>query len=205
MDSRVIPFAALLLLPALAFAQDSSAKTNATPFRRGQWAAQFQAGTAFGSLGFIRFRSPTHALVLDLRISGGHSEILTTDSTGTNRFGGLGSNASIQARFGWRRYAGDGSATKVVSHYSLGVLAGFSHSVGSGLGGRSHLNGCTAGAVGDVGGTYLLTPRFGIGALATAALSYDNTLGKLSSGAKSRTWSIGGSAVGASLVATLYF
>jgi len=56
-----------------------------------------------------------------------------------------------------------------------------------------------------VGGTYLLTPRFGIGALATAALSYDNTVGKSSSGAKSRTWSIGGSAVGASLVATLFF
>jgi len=198
-------FAMLVLLPVTVFGQDSTAKGNATPFHKGQWAAQFQAGTSFGSLGFIRFRSATHALVLDLRLSGGHSEILTTDSTGTNRFGGLGSNASIQARFGWRRYAGDGSGTKVVSHYSLGVLAGFSHSVGRGLGGGSHLNGWTAGAFGDVGGTYLLTPRFGIGALAMAALSYDNSLGKSSSGAKSRTWSIGGSAVGASLVATLFF
>ena len=143
--------------------------------------------------------------MLDLRISGGHSEYLTTDSTGRNRFEGLGSNASIQARFGWRHYAGDGNGTKLVSHYSLGVLAGFAHSVGSGRGGGSYQNGWTAGAFGDVGGTYLLTPRFGIGALATAALSYDNTLGKVSSGAKSRTWSIGGSAVGASLVATLYF
>jgi len=198
-------FAALVLLPVSALAQDSTARHDATPFHKGQWAAQFQAGTAFGSLGFIKFRSPTHALVLDLRISGGHSEYLTTDSTGVNRFAGLGSNASIQARFGWRLYAGDGNGTKIVSHYSLGVLAGLAHSVGRGLGGGSHQNGWTAGAFGDVGGTYLLTPRFGIGALATAALSYDNTLGKLSSGAKSRTWSIGGSAVGASLVATLFF
>ena len=198
-------FAVLVLLPVSAFGQDSTTRGDATPFHKGQWAAQFQAGTAFGSLGFIKFRSPTHALVLDLRISGGHSEYLTTDSTGVNRFAGLGSNASIQARFGWRLYAGDGNGTKIVSHYSLGVLAGFAHSVGRGLGGGSHQNGWTAGAFGDVGGTYLLTPRFGIGALATAALSYDNTLGKLSSGAKSRTWSIGGSAGGASLVATLFF
>src|SRR5213083_3325325 len=109
MDSRVIPFAALLLLPALAFAQDSSS-TNATPFRRGQWAAQFQAGISFGSLGFIKFRSPTRALVLDLRIEGLHSEAILTDSSGGKRFGGLESEAFTQVRFGWRRYRGDGTA-----------------------------------------------------------------------------------------------
>src|SRR5881396_22057 len=43
-------FAALVLLPVTVFGQDSTAKGNATPFRKGQWAAQFQAGTAFGSL-----------------------------------------------------------------------------------------------------------------------------------------------------------
>src|SRR5207247_832259 len=107
MDSRVIPFAALLLLPALAFAQDSSS-TNATPFRRGQWAAQFQAGISFGSLGFIKFRSPTHALVLDFRINGAHTEDLTRDSTGVNQLEGLGSNASVEVRCGSRRYGGGG-------------------------------------------------------------------------------------------------
>ncbi len=106
MDSRVIPFAALLLLPALAFAQDSSS-TNATPFRRGQWAAQFQAGISFGSLGFIKFRSPTHALVLDFRINGAHTEDLTRDSTGVNQFEGLGSNASARTtRSAWSRDSG---------------------------------------------------------------------------------------------------
>jgi len=205
MDSRVIPFAALLLLPALAFAQDSSAKTNATPFRRGQWAAQFQAGTAFGSLGFIKFRSPTHALVLDVHVGGAHSEDVTTDSSGANRLRGLNSNASAQVRFGWRRYSGDGTAAKVVSHYSFGALAGFEHHVGAARGGSSRSNGGTAGVFGDVGGTYLLTSRFGIGALATAAVSYRTVVSKSSFGTASRDWSIGGSALNASLVATVYF
>ena len=204
MDSRVIPFAALLLLPALAFAQDSSS-TNATPFRRGQWAAQFQAGISFGSLGFIKFRSPTHALVLDFRINGAHTEDLTRDSTGVNQFEGLGSNASVQVRFGWRRYRGDGTAAKVVSHYSFGALAGFEHHVGAARGGSSQSNGWTAGVFGDVGGTYLLTSRFGIGALATAAVSYRTVVSKSSFGTASRDWSIGGSALNASLVATVYF
>src|SRR6267143_2207019 len=102
-------FAVLVLLPASTFAQDSTARASATPFHKGQWAAQFQAGTAFGSLGFIKFRSPTHALVLDVHIGGAHSEYLRTDSTG-NHFGGLNSNALAQIRFGWRRYSGDGTA-----------------------------------------------------------------------------------------------
>src|SRR5206468_8868650 len=96
-------------------------------------------------------------------------------------------------RFGWRRYGGDGTGTKVVSHYSLGLVAGFGHSVVVGRVQRqSQVNGWTTGAFGDVGGTYLLTPKFGIGALATAGLTYTNSVGKSSSGARYREWSIGG-------------
>ncbi len=197
--------AALVLLSVAAFGQDSTPKGNTTPFHRGQWAAQFQAGTAFGSLGFIKFRSATRALVLDLRIGGSHSEELRTDSTGADRFTGLRSNAFLQVRFGWRRYSGDGTGSKVVSHYSLGVLAGFDHSAFREPTFWDQSNGWTAGVFGDVGGTYLLTSRFGIGALATATLSYQNRMGKSSSGTRVRDWSLGGSALSASLVATLYF
>src|SRR6266446_307543 len=198
-------FAVLVVLPVSVFAQDSTAKSNATPFRKGQWAAQFQAGTAFGSLGFIKFRSPTHALVLDVHIGGAHSEELRTDSSGGNHFDGLNSNASTQVRFGWRRYSGDGTAAKVVSHYSLGALAGFNHSASAFPSGSQQSNGWIAGAFGDIGGTYLVTSKFGIGALATASLSYQNGVSKGSSGTRSGAWSIGGSAVNASLVVTLYF
>ena len=197
-------FAALVLFPVSALAQDSTVRRDATPFHKGQWAAQFQAGTAFSSLGFIKFRSPTRALVLDLRIDGSHSEAILTDSGG-KRFGGLQSEAFTQLRFGWRRYSADGTAAKVVSHYSFGALAGFEHHVGAARGGSSQSNGWTAGIFGDVGGTYLVTARFGIGALTTAAISYRNAMSKSSFGTASRNWSIGGSAVTASLVATVYF
>jgi hypothetical protein len=62
-----------------------------------------------------------------------------------------------------------------------------------------------AGAFGDIGGTYLVTSKFGIGALATASLSYQNTVSKGSPGTRSRDWAIGGSLVYASLIATLFF
>jgi len=205
MTRRPVVCAALLVLPFSLFGQDSTAKANATPFHQGQWAAQFQAGAGFGSLGFIKFRSPTCALVLDLRLGGAHSEELTTDSSGANRFAHLNSNAFTQVRFGWRQYSGDGTAAKVVSHYSFGALAGFNHFASRDPTGSSQTNGWMAGAFADVGGTYLLTSRFGIGALATASLSYQNSLGKSSLSGRYRDWSIGGSAASASLVATLYF
>jgi hypothetical protein len=193
---------ASLMLAALVLTQDT---TNVTPFRRGQWAAQFQAGTSFGSLGFIKFRSPTRALVLDVRLSGGHSEDLETDSSGT-RFAGLQSSAFTQLRFGWRRYSG--GTEHVVGHYSFGLLAGFDHSVSvsTSPGFESTRNGWTAGVFADVGGTYLVTSKFGIGALAAAGLSYTSSVSTFSPPQqKSRAWFIGGSAISASLVATVFF
>ena len=192
-------FVTFFVLPVSVFGQDS------TPFHKGQWAAQFQAGSVFNSLGFIKFRSPTRALVLDVGIGGTHSERQMTDSTGANRFGGLNSNAFTRVRFGWRRYKGDGTAAKVVSHYTLGVLAGFNHSASVFQNGSQESNGWMAGAFGDIGGTYLVTSKFGIGALATASLSYQNTVSKGSPGTRSRDWAIGGSLVNASLIATLFF
>jgi hypothetical protein len=198
MTRAALLFATFFLLPVSVFGQDS------TPFHKGQWAAQFQAGSVFNSLGFIKFRSPTRALVLDVGIGGAHSERLMTDSTGANRFGGLNSNAFTRVRFGWRGYKGDGIATKVVSHYTLGVLAGFNHSASAFQNGSQESNGWMAGAFGDIGGTYLITSKFGIGALATASLSYQSSVTK-GSGTRSRDWAIGGSVVNASLIATLFF
>jgi len=205
MNRAALLFATFFLLPVAVFGQDSSVKSNATPFHKGQWAAQFQAGSVFNSLGFIKFRSPTRALVLDVGIGGAHTEDLATDSSGANRFRALNSNAFIRVRFGWRRYRGDGAGAKVVSHYSLGVLAGFSHNASAFPTRSQQSNGWMAGAFGDIGGTYLVTSKFGIGAMATASLSYQNIVSKESSGTRSRDWLLGGSALNASLIATLYF
>src|SRR5258708_14291301 len=97
MTRRPVVCAALLVLPFSLFGQDSTAKPNATPFHKGQWAAQFQAGTAFGSLGFITFRSPTRALVLDLRLCGSHSETMGSHSSRAP-LGGLQADAPTTLR-----------------------------------------------------------------------------------------------------------
>ena len=56
------------LSPAVASGQGVTPDT--TPFHRGQWAAQFGAGTSFASLGFVKFTTPTRAWVLDFHLSG---------------------------------------------------------------------------------------------------------------------------------------
>lgn len=203
MYSRLRMLPALVALPVSLFAQDSIARADSTPFRRGQWAAQFQAGSSFGSLGFIKFRSPTRALVLDARISGAHAEALATDTAGS-RFIGVNSGASVQLRFGWRQYRP--SETRVASHYTIGALAGFDHQASANPAGSDEQNGWTLGVFGDVGGTYLVTPRFGLGAIGSVALTYSTAIStQRPTNTRYRTWRLGGSAVSAALVATLFF
>ena len=191
---------ALPLLTALLLTQ--SVPSDSLPFHGGEWAAQFAGGTSFASLGFLKFGSPTKALVLDVRVTGGHGEDITTDSTGTH-FSGLGSNANVGLRFGWRRYHPAGP--KVATYHSLGLLGGFTHSVTAAPGYRSVANGWNAGVFGDFGGSYFLTPRFSVGATIGAEIRYSDTYARDSQGSKRRAWDLGGSAPGVAFVAALYF
>jgi hypothetical protein len=203
MFSRLPLLPAFVVLPVSLFAQDSTVNAEVTPFRRGQWATQFQVGSSFASLGFLKFRSATRALVLDVRLSGAHSESLVSDTTGM-RFAGLSSNLVTQLRFGWRRY--DAGAPKVTSHYTLGVLAGLDHRASASRSGSFEVNGWTAGLFGDVGGTYRVTSQLGLGALAGVSLSYSSSaVREVPSNRKGRDWQLGGSAVSAAFVATLFF
>lgn len=199
---RLLP--ALLVFPVSLFAQDSTTGSDATPpFRRGQWAAQFSAGSGFASLGFLKFRSPSRALVLDVRLSGSHSEGSSTDSAGS-RFTGLSSDADFDVRFGWRRYRA--VDTKVASHFTFGLSAGLDHRAGRSSTSAFEDNGWSAGVFADVGGSYLVTPRFGLGARGAVTLTYSaTTTTQQPSNLKSHTWRISGSAVSTALVATLFF
>ena len=197
----LLPVAALI--PLSLFAQDSTAKPR-TPFRRGQWATQFTVGSTFGSLGFLKFRSPTRALVLDVLLSGFHSENSVDDSTGNPQFTGVNSAADAELRFGWRRYSS--GEPRIVTHYTFGFLAGFDHSAGSASGSSSQTNGWSWGLFGDLGATYLVTPKLGLGAMASGSLAYSTSTTEVQpSGSKGHRWQLGGSAVSASLVATLFF
>jgi hypothetical protein len=203
MYTRLSLLCVLVLLPRALVAQDSTALRASTPFRRGQWAAQFAAGFDFNTVGFLLFRSPTRALLLDVELGGGHSEMLTGDSTGL-QFAGVNSNAFTQLRFGWRRYSG--GEPKIATHYTVGVLGGFEHAAVSSSGNSQQRNGWTAGLFGDLGATYLVTPHLGLGALASASLSYFTaTVETQPSGVKNRLWNLGGSGITGSIVATLFF
>lgn len=202
MYSRLPLLPAFVVLPVSLFAQDSTENVEVTPFRRGQWAAQFSVGSG-ASLGFLKFRSDRRALLLELRVAGAHSESSVTDTTGS-RFAGLSSAASVQLRFGWRRYRG--GAPKVATHYTIGALAGLDHRLSRNRVSAFGADGWTAGFFGDIGATYLITSRLGLGALAGASLTYSSSKTEQQpSNVKGRDWQIGGSAISGSLVATLFF
>ena len=176
---------ALPLFTALLLTQ--AAPTDTLPFHRGQWAAQFAGGLDFMSLGFLEFRSPKKALVVDIRVDGGHGEDLRIDSTGTH-FDGVGSHANLDLHFGWRRYHPGGP--KVAAYHSLGLLAGFSHSVAVEAGFRSVANGWNAGVFGDIGASYFLTPRLSVGATIAGEIRHSDVYEHPSGGGKRRAWEI---------------
>jgi hypothetical protein len=190
MQTRALVASLLLFLPGSLLAQDP-------PFRAGQWAAQF-TGASFVSLGAIRFRSPTRALVLDVHVSGGHGEHATNDTLDA-----ITSNASIDVRVGRRSYR---SVTeKIVAQHSLGLAVGFDHLVSTNpLAGTLTSNGWSVGPFVDLGGVYLVTPHFGIGATGSVSVTYSRSLARGSTGGKSRTWFLSGS-TGILFSATLFF
>ena len=204
LPSRLPLCLALAFSPSLASAQNAA--TDSIPFHQRQWAAQFAGGTSFASLGVLRFTAPTRAWLLDFRFTGGHSHDRMY-SNDTLAFEGATSNANVDVRIGRRFYQGHGKS--VVSFQSAGVLAGFDHACqkstqpSGSLG--SCANGWTAGAFGDLGGAYLITPRFSIGGAATLAFSYHRSTAKLSGGVVDKRWAYSGSVQGLSFAATVYF
>jgi len=195
-------FAALLLvLPAATAAQDST-RADTTPFHSGQWAALFSGGLSIASLGFMRFTAPTRAWLLDFRFSGGHSHGTSrlNDSLVTD---GFSSNADVNGRVGRRFYQARGKS--VASFQTLGVLGGFHHACGGQTSAPgSCANGWDAGAFGELGGAYLITPRFSIGGTASVAFSYTRSATR-GSGGSVRSWAYHGSVQGLSFAATVYF
>jgi hypothetical protein len=191
---------ALGLLTAVLLTQ--SPPPDSLPFHRGQWAGQFAGGLNFASAGLLEFRSPKQALVIDIRVEGGHGEDLITDSAGPH-WGGLGSHADVSLWFGWRRYHSAGS--RVAAYHSWGLLAGFTHRVEVDPGFRHIANGWSGGVFGDFGGSYFLTPRLSLGATMTAAIRYSEVYAQPSGSGKRRTWGIDAAAPGLGFVAVLYF
>jgi hypothetical protein len=186
-------------------AQDSVPR-DSTPFRRGQWALQFGAGASLASVGAVKFTSPTRAWLLDLQLTAEHSHATAQFSPDTvsDEFS---SHASVTARAGRRFYEVRHRA--VAGYQTLGVLAGFTHSCSGTSGFRAVggycANGWTAGAFGELGGVYLLTPHLSIGGGAAASFSYSRSWTRSSAQPKVTFWSYGFLLQGFSFTTTIYF
>lgn len=86
---------------------------DSVAFRRGQWAAEFAAGTEARSLGVLRFLSPRRALVLDG--SGGYFKA-------SREQGPESSNRELQVRLGVRWFRA--VAPRVRQYFTLGASGG---------------------------------------------------------------------------------
>ena len=195
-------FAALLLVvPAAAAAQDST-RADTTPFHAGQWAALFSGGFSIASLGVLRFTAPTRAWLLDFGFSGGHSHN-TSRVNDTLVVDAFTSNADVNAHVRRRFYQGRGKS--VASFQTLGVLGGFHHMCQAQKPAPGFCdNGWNAGAFGELGGAYLITPRFSIGGTASVAFSYTRSAIR-GSGGSVKSWAYHSSVQGLSFAATVYF
>jgi hypothetical protein len=202
----------VLVLAALLAAciQDSTvvppppAPPDSSPFRRGQWAAQFGAGFSSASFGFLTFRSSQRAWVLDIRINGGHGESLVTDSSGTH-FAGLNSRATVDLRLGVRRHQTGG---KVIPFYSVGIFGGLTHATSTAPGFGSDGNGWSAGLFGEIGGCYMITPNLALAATGAITLRYATETSEQTGPfgtQKLRRWDLSGSTPGGTLLVMLFF
>src|SRR5437667_11951112 len=120
MKTRATSLAVLLLLPAVASAQESASEQ----FRPGQWAMQFGGNSNLFSLGVLRFTSARSAWLLDLSNSA-----LVLDATNTDKLSATTTSAdqqaiSLSARLGKRSY--QTGHPKVVSFRTLALEGGWS-------------------------------------------------------------------------------
>lgn len=184
---------------------DSGPTRDSTPFRHGQWATQFGAGSSLVSLGALAFTTSHRAWLIDIRINGGHSHSEYTipgDSLVAEEFT---SDFSIGPRLGLRFY--HVRKREIAGFESVGVSGGYVHSCrrSTFLAYSACSNGWSAGVFGELGGAYLLTPHLSIGATASLAFTYQRTSGMDSRSGRSTFWSYSGGLQGLSLLTTLYF
>lgn len=191
------------LSPPLVSGQESTA-SDSTPFRSGQWAAQFGLASGYASLGVLKFTAPTRAWLLDVRVSGGHGDGEFRSTNPDTTITVWESDASVTLRLGRRFYTA--ARDHVVALYTIGASGGFAHSAGGQRpGSEGEVNGWNVGVFFELGGSYLVTRRLSLGALGSASLSYSRSVSRGNTGVRNEFSRYGGSLNAVSLVATVYF
>ena len=163
------------MLARPAFAQQPE---DSLAFRRGQWVAEFAAGTEARSLGVLRFLSPRRALVLDG--SGGYFKA-------TREQGNEGSNRELQVRLGVRWFRA--VSPRVRQYFTLGASGGvrreqqrYQAPDPSPETGRTFRS-IVGGGFANLGGMWLATEHLALGANWEAAYSYGRSTQRVAASA----------------------
>lgn len=175
-----------LAAPALVRAQDAakdtakSAAKDTLPFHKGQWAAEFGAGTTFASAGALYFRSPSSAWLLDASflLAYGKTSVHSADSL-YFPYSSSTTDGSISLRGGIRSYHPLGPATQFFTSFG-GLVRYGGGTVRGGFEGNSWSLG--AGIFGEIGGNYMINPHIGLGATAGVNLTYNHMEQTISGG-----------------------
>jgi len=154
--------------------QDSaSAAKDSLPFHKGQWAAQFTAGTTFSNAGVLYFRSPANAWIATISASYERSSNREDSSS-------LGPGMTVDTRassatlrFGTRHYSSMGKSTALFT--TFGVLGtGGSSTVSSSGGGSGKTSTFGGGVFGELGANYMITRHLSLGASAGIQAIYQS-------------------------------
>jgi hypothetical protein len=161
--------AAALVLPASLHAQRAAA--SGTPFRAGQWGAEFSVTDDFQSLGMMRFFNPRRALAFDVQLENESSSVEGSQAeTGSTAYG-------LSAAY--RMYKNVSSG--VVGYVSGGLLVNsISNENTTGGGVTTETNTKGYGPFAEIGASYFVTPHLSLGA--TYGLHYLMTSSKTESG-----------------------
>lgn len=176
---------AVAIVTSRARTQDSAgAAKDSLPFHKGQWAAQFTAGTTFSNAGVLYFRSAANAWIATVSASY-HSSSNRTDSSS------LGPRMTVDTwvssatlRFGTRHYSSMGKSTALFT--TFGVLGtGGSSTSSSSFGARGKTSTFGAGVFGELGANYMITRHLSLGASAGIQATYQSNWSSDDSGLSS--------------------
>jgi len=196
---------AVAIATSRARTQDSaSAAKDSLPFHKGQWAAQFTAGTTFSNAGVLYFRSPANAWIMTIAASYSTS----SDRVDSSDLGPKGTEntraGSVTLRLGTRHYASMGKSTALFT--TFGVLAsGGSGSVSNSVGGSGKNSVFGTGVFGELGANYMITHHFSLGAAAGIQAIYQSNWGSDAFGASSTGHAFAVSGALLSLTLGVYF
>lgn len=198
MKVRATLLALVLLLPALASAQESTA----SEFHSGQWALQFGGNLDLMTFGVMRFSSPRSALVLNVDLSASSLTGTATDPAGSTDANDH--TVLFQGGLGKRFY--QNARSKVRSFQTIGIVGGY-------LDQKTTFSSTTTsttksvfgGLRGEVGGAYWLASNLSLGGTASASAAYQHQESSQTGGFSRKQHGFGISGVDVALVLGLYF